>query len=639
MANRLSENPKWKVLLLEAGGYESTASDIPVAAQNLQLSSIDWAYTTEPQEAACFGLKNHVSAWPRGRVLGGSSVLNFMLYVRGNRRDYDHWAHLGNHGWSWKDVFPYFIKSEDNRDPEIVKNGHHGVGGYLTVSSPPDITPVAALFPEAGKFLGYPQVDINGPIQAGFTTPQGTTRDGSRCSTAKAFLRPIRKRKNLHVLTHAQVTKILINENKKAFGVQFFKSGAFHSVLSREEIIVSGGTVNSPQLLMLSGIGPKDHLASLGIPVVSDLPVGLNLQDQVYAGGIHFKVNESVALVVRKVTSISNLISYFTKGRGPLTALGGCEGLGFIKTRYANASDDYPDFEIHFVSAGPVADDGSTFRHIMRYSEEMWQQVYKPYLFSDSFTLFPVLLRPKSRGYIKLRSADPFEAPIINPRYLTHPDDLLRMVDAMKISIAVGYSPVYEKYGATLFNTRFPGCEAHAMWSDDYLACVARSYTGTIYHPVGTCRMGPESDARSVVDPEFRVLGVKGLRVVDGSIMPTIVSGNTNAPIIMLGERAADFIKASAALRRGENLPLQLKREGHQTGDSDANEIADNLRPDSDISARSPVDSSPADRQSSEDRPESLRSVDIDQPPVKSGVTNFKFVEQVMGRLIKEANR
>lgn len=246
---------------------------------------------------------------------------------------------------------------------------------------------------------------------------------------------------------------------------------------------------------------------------------------------------------------------------GPLTALGGVEGLGFIKSRYTNFTDDYPDFEIHMLSGGPTSDDGQTFRRVQGFTREMWEQVYRPYLPYDTFSMYPVLLRPKSRGYVRLRSPNPYDPPMIDPRYLTHPDDILAMVDAMKVSIAAGLAPAYRAMDARLFETVFPGCEIYTMWSDEYLACVARTYTATIYHPVGTCRMGSPWDKRSVVDPHLRVLGgISGLRVADGSVMPNIISGNTNAPIIMIAERLADFIKGQQLAPHNPHLPGLIKR-------------------------------------------------------------------------------
>lgn len=327
------------------------------------------------------------------------------------------------------------------------------------------------------------------------------------------------------MVTFAYVTKILFNGHKRAVGVQFERFSLQHTVYARKEIILSGGSINSPQLLMLSGVGPADHLRSLGIPVVSDLPVGANLQDHIYPA-IPFTVDRKVSLVQRRVVTLPNVISYLTLGRGPLTALGGVEGLAFIKTKFANQTDDYPDFQIHMLTGSLVSDDGQTFRRVQGVTKELYEQVYVPNQAYDTFSMYPVLLRPKSRGYIRLRSSNPNDPPIINPRYLTHPDDIHSMVDAMRISIAVGLAAPYrEQFNAQLFTTIFPGCEIYPLYSDPYLACAARVYTSTIYHPVGTCRMGAHDDPRTVVDPQLRVKGVKGLRVVDASIMPNIISG------------------------------------------------------------------------------------------------------------------
>lgn len=379
-------------------------------------------------------------------------------------------------------------------------------------------------FPQAGKQLGYPNVDLNGGLQAGFAVPQGTIRRGARCSTAKAFLGPARGRPNLHVVTFSYVTKVLINGERRAVGVQFERFSLQHVVYARSEVLLSAGSINSPQLLMLSGIGPAEHLQQLGIPVIQDLPVGKNLQDHIYPA-VPFTVDRKVSLVQRRIVTLPNVISYLTLGRGPLTALGGVEGLAFIKTKFANHSDDWPDFQIHMLTGSLNSDDGQTFRRVQGVTKELYEQVYVPLQQYDSMSMYPVLLRPKSRGYIKLRSSNPNDPPIINPRYLTHPDDIHAMVDAMRISIAVGQAPAYREFNAQLFSTVFPGCEIYKLYSDPYLACAARVYTSTIYHPVGTCRMGAYDDPRTVVDPQLRVKGIKGLRVIDASIMPYIISG------------------------------------------------------------------------------------------------------------------
>ncbi|XP_015785701.1 glucose dehydrogenase [FAD, quinone]-like isoform X1 [Tetranychus urticae] len=544
LANRLSEDPRVKVLLLEAGGSENIISDIPIAYQMLQHTPMDWSYLTEPQESSCFGLKDKRSRWPRGRVLGGSSVINVMLYVRGNRLDYEQWVRNGAVGWSWEEVFPYFLKAEDNRDANIAYNGYHGRGGPLTVQSSPYLSPLGAAWPAAGHILGYKFVDVNGPSQTGFTIPQGTIRRGARCSTAKAYLLPAKNRPNLHVIAFAYVTRIIFNEIKRAVAVQFDRFSLSYLVYARREIIVSGGSINSPQLLMISGIGPAQHLKDHGIPIIADLPVGENLQDHIYPGGMTFSINAKVSLSQDRVFNAANLGKYFTKGTGPLTSLGGVEGLAFIKTGRANQSIDWPDIEMHFVTGNVVADGGKGLIGLTGLSPDIWNRVFLPYSPLDTFTIDPVLLRPKSRGYIRLRSANPYDHPIIDPKYLSDPDDVLTIVEAMKIALAIGLSPPMKAFGAKLIETVFPGCEYYVYLSDEYLACVARVFTSTIYHPVGTCKMGSPWDPTAVVDSELKVMGgVTGLRVIDASVMPTIISGNTNAPTIMIAERGADLIK------------------------------------------------------------------------------------------------
>ena len=544
VANRLSENPKMKVLLLEAGGHETLQSEIPMFAARLQLSQYDWQYKTVPQKYACQGMINHVSNWPRGKILGGCSTINYMLYIRGNKRDFEIWKNYGNPGWGWEDVFYYFIKSEDNRDPDIVKNGYHGTGGYLTISTPHYTTPIAGAFLEAGKLYGYPNIDLNGEIQSGFAVPQGTIRRGARCSTSKAFLRDIGGRPNLHIVIYAQATKVIFNSYKKAIAVEFAKNGLRHVVYARREIILSAGSINSPQLLMLSGVGPRYHLESLGIPVVHHSPgVGQNLQDHIGVGGLGFLTDAPVTVVQPRVFVAKSYTQWSTLGIGPLTMLGGLDGLGFIKTKYANYSDDFPDVEIHFIPSCPSSDGGETIRKNMGLKPELFTKVFTPNLYKDSFAYYPVLLRPESVGYIKLNSADPFDMPIIDPKYLSHPKDAAVLVDSLKISIKMALSKPFKKFKPKPWPQHWWGCEKYKKYSDGYLECLTRSYTQTIYHPVGTAKMGPPSDPMAVVDPQLRVYGVYGLRVIDASIMPKILSGNTNAGIIMIGEKGADLVK------------------------------------------------------------------------------------------------
>lgn len=489
-------------------------------------------------------MKNKRCNWPRGKVIGGSSVLNYMLYVRGNKKDYDGWETLGNPGWGSDEALYYFKKSEDNRNPYLARTPYHSTGGYLTVQEAPWHTPLAAAFVQAGVEMGYENRDINGEFQTGFMIAQGTTRRGARCSTGKAFLRPARLRKNLHVAMHSQVTKILINpDTKVTYGVEFLRNGAKHIIKARKEVILSAGAINSPQLLMLSGVGPKEHLESLKIPVIQNLKVGENLQDHIGLGGFTFMINQEVSLVQSRYENVPAVLRYATLGDGPLTVLGGVEGLAFVNTKYVNSSDDFPDIEFHFCSGTTSSDGGNQIRKAHGITEDLYNNVYEPINNKDAWSAIPVLLRPKSKGIIKLRSKNPFDYPLIFPNYFFDDFDMKTLVEGVKIVLAMSRTKSFQKFGSRLHNIPFPGCVKVPLYTDAYWECMIRHYSVTIYHPVGTCKMGPYWDTDAVVDPQLRVYGIKGLRVIDASIMPTLVSGNTNAPVIMIGEKGSDLIK------------------------------------------------------------------------------------------------
>ena len=376
--------------------------------------------------------------------------------------------------------------------------------------------------------------------------------------------------------------------------MKYIRRGVEYGVRVKKEIIVSSGAINTPQLLMLSGIGPKEHLRRHGIPLIAELPVGNNLQDHIYPS-VYFDIDKPVSILQRDVVNVLSVQNYFLRGRGLLTTLGGVEGLGFLKTRFAggsSAADDWPDFQIHLISGTPASDDGLQFRHALNIGKRLWDEFYLHYSGKHAFSMYPVMLRPKSRGYIRLRSKNPLDYPIINPNYYDHPDDLEATVDAMEICIGIGLGSVYRTgLNSQLFNRSMPGCEPWfdlefiqklnngtiKMWEYNsnlfnptetaiyrsapfratgnrtdpqyikfrkFLKCQAMQHTSTIYHPVGTARMGPANDRRSVVDNKLRVLGgIQGVRVADASIMPTIISGNTNAPSIMIGEKVSSLTK------------------------------------------------------------------------------------------------
>lgn len=548
VASRLSENPAWKVLLLEAGTDESSASDVPVFANFLQQGSFDWQYRLEPQPGrACLGLEDGRCNWPRGKVLGGSSVLNYMLYVRGNKGDYDGWEKLGNPGWGYESVLPYFRKSEDNKNPYLAKDTrHHGTGGYLTVQEPPWKTPVAVSFVEAGVELGYENRDCNGERQTGFMLPQATMRRGTRCSTAKAFLRPAGERHNLDILLESHVMKVIIDpHSRKTKGVQFMRKGKVFSTYARKEVVLCGGTINTPQILMLSGIGPAQHLSSLGVPVLANLAVGHNLMDHYGTFALVGTLEQKVTLNADRLLPLAlpAILEYINNDAGPLTLLGGVEGLAWINTKYANRSADRPDIQLHF-SPGHLASESGTVQAIHGVTDRMYNTLYSPLEGRDIFSFLVLLTRPKSKGHIKLASRNPFEKPIIQAGYFTEPEDIKVLVEGMKFCLRLVKTQAFKKYGGKIWSGRkMPGCEQYKLWSDNYLACIARQYTNTGYHHVGTAKMGPAADSEAVVDHRLRVHSIKGLRVVDASIMPTVPSGNTNAPAIMVGEKGSDLIK------------------------------------------------------------------------------------------------
>ncbi|KAG5900277.1 hypothetical protein JTB14_000804 [Gonioctena quinquepunctata] len=542
LANRLSENPNWSVLLIEAGRTENLLMDFPILANYLQFTESNWQYKTEPSGKFCMGMDNNQCNWPRGKVVGGSSVLNYMIYTRGNWRDYDHWAKLGNKGWSFNDVLPYFKKIENFTIPEYQDPNYHNTDGYLTVGYAPDKTKIADAIVKSSIQSGIPYVDYNGPTQTGVSRLQVSMKDGLRHSSSRAYLHPVSKRPNLHLTKHSMVSKIIIDpKTKRALGVEFVKDRKTHRIMAKKEVILSGGAINSPQLLMLSGIGPKKHLTSLGIPVMSNLKVGYNLMDHIATGGLTFLIDKPYSLRTEKVMDKKNLNLFLNHHQGPMTIPGGCEVLVFHDFSNPRDPDGYADIELLFEGGSIVSD--TVLRKDFGITDEIFDAVYKPIEQAETFMVFPMLLRPKSKGKLMLKDANYKSKPLIYPNYFASHEDMDTILKGIRLILNITSQPALQAIGARLHTVPIPQCANRTFGSDEYFDCMTRYFTFTIYHQSGTCKMGPSKDKKAVVDPRLRVYGVKGLRVIDASIIPEIPAAHTNAPTFMIAEKGADMIK------------------------------------------------------------------------------------------------
>lgn len=507
LAHRLSARRGVRVLLLEAGGRDSSPFiHMPAGiARLVDDPTVDWRYLTEPEPE----LEGRRLYWPRGRVLGGSSSINAMCYTRGHPRDYDEWAEAAGGGWGYADVLPFFRRAEDQARGA---SEYHGTGGPLSVTDLKYRNPLSAVFVAAGEACGLPRnEDFNGTRQEGVGFYQVTQRNGRRCSAARAYLAPARSRPNLEVRTGCLAARVFF-EGTRASGVEYHRDGALHRARAAREVLLAAGAIGSPQLLLLSGIGPAAALRAQGIDVIADSPeVGANLQDHLDFCTLN-KCTQPITYDFSAWQELRVALRYYLTRSGPGVS-NVAEAGGFVRTRLA--PDERPDVQLHFVPA--QLDDHGRNR-----------------LPGHGFTIHACALRPHSRGRIELRSADARDPPRISPRYLSDGRDLPVLLEGIALSRAIaGAAPFARFRGAEVF----PG-EGRADPSE--IEAVVRRKAETIYHPAGTCRMG--SDARAVVDAHLRVRGVEGLRVVDASIMPRLIGGNTNAPTIMIAEKAAESL-------------------------------------------------------------------------------------------------
>ena len=556
LANRLSENPNITVLLIEAGGRDINHNvHIPFAFPQLQLDpTLDWLYITTPQKDACVSLRGQKSAWPRGKVLGGSGSINAMMHSRGNKEDYNKWEELGAKGWSYKDVLPYFKKIEKFSGFDVDPN-YHGYDGPLSVGKANFFTPLADAFVEAGKELGFKEVDYNGASQTGFSLLQTTIDGGSRCSSARAYLHPVRHRENLFVLLDTSVRHLKL-EGDRVVGVYAvrtaeYKTGIEQLIKARREVVLSAGAIGSAKILMMSGIGPEEHLKNVPIPVVKNLAVGKNLQDHVmipYPVMLDdFAVNSGVSFTQPFAESFLSILQYYLLGTGPLTS-NAAEAHAFVPSGFEEkGNESAPDIQLILFSTFLYPHLINIFRFTTQGATQVWSYEALDDEPKSGYIIFPGLLHPRSIGNIRLDEVrSPLEIPWINPNYLNDTNDVEVLLKGIRYVQKILNTKAFGAYKG-----RTPIEQATSPYkydTDDFWRWYIRHTTLTIYHPVGTCKMGDPKDPSTVVDPQLRVKGFRNLRVVDASVMPKIVSGNTNAPVIMIAEKAADIIKKSILL-------------------------------------------------------------------------------------------
>ncbi|OTF81812.1 glucose dehydrogenase-like protein [Euroglyphus maynei] len=551
IAARLTENPDITVLVLEAGQQQTVTTDTPSWARQEVRTEVDWGYETTsqlPYSGRAFD--GHVGL-PRGLVVGGSHNLNYLVYSRGNPKDFDSWVEeFGTTGWSYQEVLPYFLRSENNTDPKInaINPAYHSTNGPVPVMTPKNPDPIISIFKEELMKRGIPEVDQNGPTQLGINYFQQTIyENATRATTASVFLEANDKKPNLQILTRAFVTRILFSETRDsddritAIGLEFEHNNQTRRVYAKREVILSAGSINTPQLLMLSGVGPAEHLSEFGIETLVNLPVGYNLKDHIFVQLDYEIFNES--LITSGIDwTLENMYYNFVDFVGPLSQFPIV--YMYFNSRMNNETD-WPDLQIDF-TVSPLVNDleqiASRYGSVYR---DQWRDYYRPHVGQrNRLGILCFHYRPHSTGRLYLNSSNPHDFPLMDTRYLTDQYDVDSMIEVISTALELASMPPFDQY-VRLYRQPIPGCQLcpnGPIWKcRSYLECYARTVTTTVGHQVGTCKMGNTND--SVVDPRLRVRGVNRLRVIDGSIFPHITNGNTNAPIMMFAEYGSDMIR------------------------------------------------------------------------------------------------
>ncbi|XP_050059047.1 glucose dehydrogenase [FAD, quinone]-like isoform X4 [Aphis gossypii] len=548
VAARLSEIPEWNVLLLEAGDDPPELSENPFLWSHNLRTKYDWAFFSEKNPLFFKGMEDERCIISRGLMLSGSSSINAMVYLRGFVRDFNQWKYnYGCHGWSFKDVLPYFKKSEDFVDLSRLDPDVHSVGGMLTVTPLKTHDQAYKVIAEAQELFNVNKLEDLNIIEpaVGYGNFDSTTRNGRRCSTLKAFLMPASNRSNLYVAKNTIVTKIIIVDGV-AVGVEFkCSSGEIKSVFCTNEVVLCAGPIKSPQLLMLSGIGPREHLNEHDIHVINDLPVGLNLQDHMSLPALVFTDRKCRPIEdIKKESSdlLKKEMSLFSKNTPTL-------GLTNLMTYYKSNDDfEYADlqiinFRIPYNTTNTLPNKINLFTNMFGYTKEVTNLFDELNLLSDIILMTPIILQPLSTGRIKLKSVNPLDDPSIILDYLAHEEEIETLLKGIEFIVKLSKTKHFKDAGLVLEELKLPNCADYVWDTRDYWICVIQNLAAPFYHVVGSCRMGPEDDPFTVVDPYLKVKGIIGLRLIDSSIMPKIVSANTNAATIMIGEKGSDIIK------------------------------------------------------------------------------------------------